>query len=300
MSSKLFKGLLSVIIVFTVLLYSDIKALAQEGYKENALIYKITGKDIKEASYVFAILKFIPAEENYFPDYIHRKFEHCDILATETLLDHHTRHEMNKAAHLEHGKSLKDYLGKEDFDRLETIFAERLGVPKLKFELVYKKFKPVMLSTTMTRLALKYPLTYPEPELISKAENRGMLTLGLETVEREVELLETFKIEDQVIALKHSMDNLDKQVEDYKEIVKAYKEGDLHKTLEFTLHPVEYNQDFRQNFIVKRNKEWIPKIVEYMHQAPTFFAIGASHISEENGVLHLLELEGYTVTPIHN
>jgi hypothetical protein len=264
----------------------------------NAILWKVSGKDLTKPSYLFAIMKFIPEENYYFPSAAAEAFNSCDILSTETLLDHHGRHELNKAAHLEHGKSLQDYLSEDDFGKLEEVFTGRLEVSKMKFDLVYKKFKPVMLSTTITRLALNKPLKYYEPELVQKAEAKGMLTLGLETIEREVEALETFTMEDQILALRHTLDNLDEQIEDYNAVVEAYAEGDLHKALEYTLHPVENNENFKRNFIFKRNKEWIPKMIEYMHRAPTFFAIGASHLADEEGIINLLQSSGYEVTPI--
>ncbi len=274
------------------------QSISAQNYKENALLWKISGNDLKEPSYVFAIVKFIPGDEYFFPEEIEEVFNSCGILSTETLLDHHAKHELNKAAHLDHGQTLENIMSEDDYKKLEDMFINRFGVSKLKFDLVYKKFKPIMISTTITRLALGEPMKYYEPELVSRAQSRGMITMGLETVEREVEALESFKLEDQVSALSHSINNFDEQLEDYQQIVAAFKEENLHKMLEYTLHPVENNEEFRDNFIVNRNREWIPKMVEYMHMAPTFFAIGASHVADESGVLHLLELQGYKVEPI--
>ncbi|MEQ8360357.1 MAG: TraB/GumN family protein [Cytophagales bacterium] len=287
---------ISVLILALTVFFSN--GYAQEVYNENALLWEISGKDLKNPSYVFAILKFIPAEDFVFHSNAAKAFDACGILATETHLDHHAKHELNKAAHLEHGKTLKDYLSEEYYEKLEKLFTEKLGVSKMKFDLVYRKFKPIMLSTAITRLALNHPMKYYEPELLIKAHEKNMVSMGLETVEREVEALESFKLEDQLIALKHTLDNLDQQKEDYNAVVKAFQNGNLHKVLEFTMHPVENNKEFRQNFIVERNKEWIPKMVEYMHMAPTFFAIGATHVADESGILHLLEEEGYTIKPL--
>lgn len=269
-----------------------------QSYSENALLWEITGNDLDQPSYVYAILKFIPEEKYYFPKNAEKAFASCGILATETSLDHHAKHELNKAAHLAHGKTLKDVMSEKDYVNLEELFIGKLGVTKLKFDLVYKKFKPIMLSTTITRLAMEGNIKYYEPELMIKAHESGMISMGLETVEREVMALESFSLEDQVTALNHTVNNIDKQLEDYNAVVNAFILGDLHKTLEYTLHPVENNEDFRQSFIVERNREWIPKIIEYMHMSPTFFAIGASHMADENGVLHLLEEAGYTIKPI--
>lgn len=282
--------------IFSILVLSQ--PAKSQNYKENSLLWEISGKDLENPSYLFAILKFIPEEDYIFHENAENAFNACGILATETHLDHHAKHELNKAAHLPHGESLESYLGDEYYKKLEAMFTEQLGISHMKFNLVYKKFKPVMLSTTITRLSLNHPMKYYEPTLMIKAHEKNMITMGLETVEREVEALESFAMEDQVVALKHTIDNLKHQQDDYNAVVKAYQNADLHKVLEYTLHPVENNESFRKTFIIDRNKEWIPKMVEYMHMAPTFFAIGASHVADEAGVLHLLEEEGYTVKPI--
>ncbi|MEM6522459.1 MAG: TraB/GumN family protein [Bacteroidota bacterium] len=281
-----------------LILFSTVSVTYGQEYNKNAIFWEVSGNGLKSPSYVMAILKFIPEPDYILPEIAIDKLKECRILSTETLLDHHTKHELNKAAHLEHHESLKDYLSKEDFRALEDLFKERLGIGRLKFEMVYSKFKPVMLSTTMTRLALQENVKFYELDLINMANENGIITMGLETVEREVEALEKFAIEDQINSLKHTINNFDQQIADYKEVVKAYSEGDLHKTLEYTLHPVEDNRMFKTYFIEKRNEEWIPKMVGYMKQAPTFFAIGASHLADEKGLLSLLEKQGYTLKPL--
>lgn len=272
-------------------------SFAQE-YKKNAIFWEVTGNGLESPSYIMAILKFIPEKDYVLPKAAIEKLKGCKILSTETLLDHHAKHELNKAAHLEHHESLKDYLSKDEFIALENLFKDRFGIGKLKFEMVYSKFKPVMLSTTMTRLGIEGNVKYYEFDLLNMANDNGLLTLGLETVEREVEAFEKFPIEDQVNSLRHTIKNFDQQISDYNQVVKAYSSGDLHTTLEYTLHPVENNRMFKKHFIVQRNEEWIPKMVGYMKQAPTFFAIGASHLADEEGLLNLLEKQGYQLKPI--
>lgn len=271
-----------------------------DAYKKNALLWKVSGNGLQKPSYIMAIVKFIPEKDFFMPQSATEKLNECKILSTETLLDHHARHELNKAAHLSGHKSIQDFLSPEDYNKLKNTFTDDFGVSNTKFNLVYKHFKPVMLSTTMTRLALEENVKYYELELIKLAKEKNMLMLGLETVEREVQALEKFPLEEQVKALSHTLNNLEKQVDDYQALIKAYKEGNLHQTLEYTMHPVENNEKFKEYFIIERNKEWIPKMTRYMTEAPTFFAIGASHLADEEGILHLLTEAGYTVEPVVN
>jgi uncharacterized protein YbaP (TraB family) len=47
-----------------------------------------------------------------------------------------------------------------------------------------------------------------------------------------------------------------------------------------------------------RNKRWIPIIEKLIAEKSTFIAVGAGHLGGPNGVIRLLEAEGYTLTPI--
>ena len=265
---------------------------------ENALLWEISGNGIEEPSYIFGILKFIPADDYYFPSIADNKLKKCNTLVTETELDHHARHELNKAAHLDNHQGLDDFLSKEDYEKLAGIFENKLSINDYKFNVVYKKFKPIMLSTTMTRLSLGDNVKYYELELINKANTLGLSTEALEHVENEVEALNMIKLDDQLTSLKHTIENFDKQLADYKELVQYFKKGDLHNTLEYTMHPIENHSDYEKHFVYGRNQQWIPKIESLVKEKPTFFAIGASHLSEEKGIINLLIQKGYTLTPV--
>jgi uncharacterized protein YbaP (TraB family) len=265
---------------------------------ENSIFWEVSGNGLSSPSYVFGTVKFIPAKDFVLGKNVKAKLKESSIFATETLLDHHSLHELNKAAHLPHHQSIKDLLSKKEYSDLKKIFTEQLDVSNLKFELVYSQFKPVVLSTTMTRLSLKKDVKYFEIELVNIANKNGLLTLGLETASREIEAIESFDKESQIKALKQSIENFDKQLMDYKEFIEAYKLGDLHKTLEFTLHPSENNENFRKNFFDQRNSEWIPNMEKYMKQSSTFFALGAAHLADDKGIIRQLRDSGYTVTPM--
>lgn len=264
----------------------------------NALLWEISGNGLEQPSYIFGILKFIPADKYYFPANAEDALKKCQVIATETGLDHHSMHEMNKAAHLEHHQSIDEFIGDEYYAKLKSIFSNRLDVPEFKFNMVYKKFKPVMLSTTMTRLALGDNIKFYELELTSRANSMGLLTVSLENIEKEIAMLEKMSFEAQTNALKHTLDNFDKQIEDYKKLVDFYKDGNLHKSLEYTMHPIENNENFLKYFVNERNSTWIPKIESYSKQAPTFYLLGVSHLADEHGVIAQLRSKGYTVKAV--
>jgi uncharacterized protein len=266
--------------------------------KENSLLWEVSGNGLESPSYIFGILKFIPTEDYYFPESADTKLSECKVLSLETKFDHHAKHELNKAAHLADHQSIEDHLTDDEFEILKKIFNDQLSISENKFNLMYKKFKPVMLSTTMTRLSLGENISYYENELLSLANEKGMQVVELETIEKEIEAFEKLPLDVQVIALKHTLKNFETQLADYNALVESYKVGNLHKTFDYTLHPIENNKDFEQHFIFDRNKEWVVKMDDYMKEASTFFAIGASHLSESQGILELLAAKGYTIKPV--
>ena len=264
----------------------------------NALLWEISGNGLEQPSYIFGILKFIPADKYYFPANAEAALKKCQVVATETGLDHHSMHEMNKAAHLEHHQSIDEFIGEDYYEKLKSIFTDKLNVSDFKFNMVYKKFKPVMLSTTMTRLAQGENIKFYELELTSKAHSMGLVSVALENIEKEISMLEKMTIESQTNALKHTLDNYDKQISDYQKLVDFYKEGNLHQSLEYALHPIENDENFVKYFVNERNSSWIPKIESYSKQAPTFYILGVTHLADEHGVIAQLRGKGYTVKPV--
>lgn len=51
--------------------------------------------------------------------------------------------------------------------------------------------------------------------------------------------------------------------------------------------------------LTNRNEKWIPEIIEQAKIKPTFFAVGAAHLGNTNGVINLLRKKGYIVTPVN-
>ena len=48
-----------------------------------------------------------------------------------------------------------------------------------------------------------------------------------------------------------------------------------------------------------RNKKWIPEIIRQVKLQPTFFAVGAGHLGNANGLINLLKSEGFTILPVN-
>jgi hypothetical protein len=241
----------------------------------------------------------MPKKEFFITKEMKNRLKECQIFSTETLYGHHTTHELNKAAHLPEHQTLADYLTKEEFQKTKEFFTTSLNVSSLRFELIYSRLKPEILLTSITMLHLGSDVKFFEEELLKLAKKNKMEFIGLETVEREIEALNAFPMDDQIKAFVDAINNFDKHVSDYNLLIRYYKEEqDLEKILFETLEPSEQNAAFGKAFYEERNKEWVPVMKRKMNLAPTFFAVGAAHLGGESGLVELLKAEGFTLKPV--
>jgi len=80
--------------------------------------------------------------------------------------------------------------------------------------------------------------------------------------------------------------------------MKIYAEQNVKKMIPLMKKQSPEFMAYEDIFLTNRNKNWIPKLKTEMASKRCFVAVGAAHLFGENGILQLLENEGYTVTAI--
>jgi uncharacterized protein YbaP (TraB family) len=273
-------------------------AISESGYGQNSILWEISGNGIKEPSYLMGTLKFIGEEEFFIPAQAVQSLRKSKIFAIEDPIDHHAQHELNKAVHFPRGKSLQTEMSAQDYDNVQRFFEKEFGIERSKFESHYSKMIPLALSITMTRLSLGENVMFYDIELLKLARDNKVETFSLEPIEREAEAIHKFPMEDQVKALMHSIANFEQQKSEFKKLMQIYPHGDLKEIFEYTLHPVDNNAIFIEEFYTKRNLEWLPKMEKMVHDKPSFIALGISHLEGDQGIIALLQSKGFTLTPI--
>ena len=265
---------------------------------QNSILWEITGNGLQSPSYLMGTLKFIGEKEFFFPAQAHAKMKACEIFAIEDEIDHHAQHELNKAVHFQGDESLKTVLSAADYTKVQKLFESEFGIGPSKFEKDYGRLKPLAISIAMTRLSLGEKILFYDLELVREAKKNGLETYSLEHIEREAEALNQYPMTDQVHALMHSVANFEEQKKEFQLLMGDYPHGDLDKIFSYTLHPMEDNPVFIEQFYYKRNEEWVPKIDKMVHDRPAFITVGISHLKGDRGLLSLLKQKGYTLTAI--
>jgi len=86
----------------------------------------------------------------------------------------------------------------------------------------------------------------------------------------------------------------------HAELLAAYRRRDLSELM--TISEADMQQgdqrladEFRQRLLVDRNHRMAERMEQYLQQGKAFVAVGALHLPGEDGLLNLLEQQGYTL-----
>ncbi|NQT27341.1 TraB/GumN family protein [candidate division KSB1 bacterium] len=174
--------------------------------------------------------------------------------------------------------------------------ADTLGVQPTMFN----KMRPWMVSMTLALLKMNRSGIQPQFGVdfyfFKKARLERKQVSGLETVEFQADLLGNLSSLNQAEYLQFTLNDLDRLDLELGTMTAAWRTGDV-ETLEtllvegFTDYPEIYN-----TMVVNRNQKWMRRIRNSLAaESPSLFIVGVAHLVGEDGVIHLLEKEGYKI-----
>ena len=128
-------------------------------------------------------------------------------------------------------------------------------------------------------------------ELLHAASRRKKRILELESWRESLDLVrKVFGVADLVAALRN-VEGKRKQLERQEN---AYRECNLAALTEalFDSDELSRNPRIAAEFIVGRNKKWLPKVEELVVQGDVFITVGVAHLVGDEGLLALLAANG--------
>lgn len=258
------------------------------------LLFEIKSKDNKTSSYLFGTIHMMPKDSFRITKPLEESIKKCQTMAMEIDLnmDLATKISLAKQTVLPNGESLKDIMQPKDYSRLKSYCLDSLNIGSKKFER-YSKMKPFFFSSLLLQSDLEKTASY-EVEFNELAQKKGIKTMGLESVEAQFQTINSISNDEQIEML---MDGLGQKFL-YDDMLRTYQSEDLDKLYLLITEESESFPDFIENFLNKRNRNWIPVMDRQITKGPTFFAVGAGHLPGEQGVIQLLKNKGYEVVPM--
>lgn len=301
-----FVAISALIFGFVWLSCSGGKDLAKntKGYQtlENALLWEISGKDLKKPSYLFGTIHIIGAEDYFIPKGTLTALENSDKVFFEIdvkdMTDMGALMGIMSKIFMKDGMTLKELLSEDEYELVANHF-KRIGIPIFMLERMKPMFLTVFAQVDFDPDGLRSgSMKSYEMELYQVADKLGKTTGGLETVDFQISLFDKIPYEAQAKMLVESIKTADVENDSFKKMTEMYVSQNIEAMVTMISEGKNEITGFEDDLLYQRNRNWIPVIGAEAKKQPSFFAVGAGHLAGENGVIHLLRKAGYKVRPV--
>lgn len=183
-----------------------------------------------------------------------------------------------------------------------AVIAERLGAPPAALMAQLDPLQPWLAGITMAVVQMQAagydPQSGVDAALAADAAAAGMALGYFETAEEQLRFLADSPMDIQIADFEIGVEQMVDDPALLSRLVQAWAAGDMDHIDQLI------NDDMRaqsprmyERIIVQRNRNWIPQIEAALAGSDdVFVAVGAGHMPGAQGVIALLEAEGYTVT----
>jgi uncharacterized protein len=258
-----------------------------------SLLWEISGNGLSAPSYLYGTMHVGDKRAYRFSKSVMPSFERASAFAME--IDPATTDPISlmNMMKLKEGK-LQDLFTAEEWQKLKDFMQAELQTDIEKLNDFSPFFIYSMISQTKFANQKGQPL---DLYFLNQAKKGKKDIHGLESVEEQISAINRMPAEDQKKML---LEGISEQKEDDKmldQMIKYYAKGDLDK-LQTLSDEADYGEEFEQALILERNHTMADRIEPLMKSQSTFIAVGALHLPGEEGILKLLEKDGYQIRPL--
>jgi len=136
--------------------------------------------------------------------------------------------------------------------------------------------------------------------LMDLADRKHVPVVSLETLEYQLKMFADWSLDDQVTLLEEALKSNDESMESLTQLHDAWRDGDEAALLEQEMSPSEAGgimTQFWERIVDERNHSMFTYLLDDTAEFKTaFIAVGAMHMIGDEGLVQLLENEGYTIT----
>ena len=270
------------------------QAAADRGH---GLLWEIRS-DGATAGYLFGTIHSEDPEVLQLAAPVQQAFDAADSVVLEVMMDMEAMVYSSKAMLMMDGRLLSDILDRSLFEKTARAVSAR-GIP----EVVLERMKPWAVATTLSMPSSGTGMVL-DLELFKAAEQAGKQLHGLETIREQLDVFDTIPERDQVTLLEDAVDNLGVIDDMNAALLSAWKRRDLAAMMAISDEAMQSGdqriaRDFERRLIIDRNRRMAERIEPHLEQGSAFIAVGALHLPGDDGLLRLLEQQGYTVRVIY-
>ncbi|RYY40541.1 MAG: TraB/GumN family protein [Chitinophagaceae bacterium] len=267
----------------------------------NTLLWRISGKDLKQPSYLFGTMHMLCATQIDLSDSLRDAIRRSDYVYLE--LDMENMQElmgvMSKMK-MTGDTTLADLLPRSAYDSVRTFFSDKPGM--IPFAML-EKFKPMLAASAVMEsdVSCQNPVGM-EQLIMVEARQQHRSIRGLETMAFQMSIFDSIPYRLQAQQLLDYVKNYGKNDsrKTFDEMMAAYVNQRLDRLEEITLQENGGMEPYMDVLLYRRNIDWVAKMSRLMPANAVVVAVGAGHLPGDKGVINLLRKAGYTVEPVTN
>lgn len=286
-------------LVFMLLLCITLGAQAQ-------LLWKVSGNGLDRPSYVIGTHHLAPLSVKDSIANLQQAIDQTEQVYGEIVMDDANNPEilmkMQQAMMLPADTTLKSFYTQAQYDTIAAVVKNYMGVDLALFD----KLKPATITTQLSvALAMKSLKGFNPQEQLdtwfqTQARQAGKKVGSLETIDMQINVLYNSQtLMRQALLLYCTATHIEQGVDQSLRMNQAYMKQDLDELLaiieEKMSDACDSTPEEISTLIYGRNANWARQFTSIMKQSPTLFVVGAGHLPGPQGLLKLLQKQGYTV-----
>ncbi|MBT1687255.1 TraB/GumN family protein [Dawidia soli] len=275
---------------------SSLYAQKTEKRAHHKLLWKISGNDLIAPSYLFGTMHVQDDRAFDFSDSVLLKISECKAFSLEVHPDSLVRLLLPiMAGQASKGRNkLKELLSEKDYSEIDSLVRKRTGLSldRLKTPSMVRMFLEKQTSTKGKGASV-------DGYLYNIARRQGKSIIGIEDAQEQLAVLDDFAPQNLAAVLLEQLENdSTTQGPSIATMLDLYYEGDIEAISHYLKENMSMTPGYYDKLITRRNVGMTANIVRQVREKATFFAVGVGHLAGEEGLIHLLQQEGYTVQPV--
>lgn len=291
--------------LFILLLALTTLSMAKEGL-DNPFLWEV--KKGEQTFYLFGTMHLGDPKLQVLPRALKAAIDKSDEVRTEIPMDMNLQIKSASLMMRSDGKSLQEIIPKPLYQRTEK-FIKQINSQLSLIPFDTMKVWALSAVTAMLENQLKYPMLQAiDSQIYTYAQGMGKGVGGIETIEEQINAMDKFSLDEQIMGLESTLDYLEEHGDFMEEMKRLYILGDEKKMMAFisgTMFKIEKYQKFEEKFmqvlLYDRNSVMSQRIESLLQKQPTkryLFAFGVMHFLGQDSIIEHFEHKDYSVSRV--
>ena len=263
----------------------------------HALLWKIEGKGYAP-SYLFGTIHIADPRVTKLAPPVRQAFDRAQRLVMEVRMDYGAYAEVLQGMFFNDGTTLQSLIGTKLYRRVVQVMAHNGWTPNM-----VAIMKPWAVMSTAGLAGFNTGVAL-DLQLYNQATLQRKPAYGLESAAEQIAVFDGMSKQAQIELVRSTVEHRDAAAAEAQSLLQAYLERDPDKLEQISRQemrdtPPAFAAEFYQRVVTDRNRRMVQRLQAHLRAGNAFIAVGALHLPGDSGIVHLLQEQGYAVTPVY-